>query len=155
MPFLSPLPLDSTHKALLKLTPSVAAVAEAAVAVVVVVAVHETQVPRTATDGDGKVDQDGGNGTMRRRQMDCRPLHVPSETGGNVTRRLEMFAVGDAPVAVAETATAVGNGAPVGGAPTRVESGGRCCRSFAAGPDKPMTMLGCCHHWCHWSRQSC
>lgn len=71
-------------------------------------------------DGDGKADRDGGN----ERQVDCRPLHVPSETDGNVTRRLEMFAVGDAPVAAVANAAvaAVGNGAPVGDAPTRVES---------------------------------
>lgn len=71
--------------------------------------VHGTKVRlRSTKDGDGTVDREGGG--------NCRPMHVPSATGGNVTKRLEMFAVGDA------LAVAVGNGAPVGGAPTRVES---------------------------------
>lgn len=103
---------------------------------------HGTKVRRPTRGGDGNVDRDGGNVT---RQMDCRLLHVPNETDGNVTRRLEMFAVGDALVAIA---VAVGNGAPVGGAPTRVESGVRCCKSFAAAPDKLRTMLRC-FHWCY------
>lgn len=81
---------------------------------------HGTTVRNSTLGGDGIVDQDGGNVT---RKMDCRLLHVPSGTGENVTRRLEVFAVGDALVAAAlATAAAVGNGAPVGGAPTEVES---------------------------------
>lgn len=96
--------------------------------------VHGTKVRlRSTKDGDGTVDREGGG--------NCRPMHVPSATGGNVTKRLEMFAVGDA------LAVAVGNGAPVGGAPTRVESDVRCCRSFAVAPGKPMKTLHCCFHW--------
>lgn len=100
--------------------------AVAAAAVAAAVAVHVRKRRMSVTDGDGEADQDDGN----ERQMHFRPLHVTSEIDGNVTIRLEMFAVGDAPViAVASAAVlAVGNDAPVGDAPTRAESGGRCYR---------------------------
>lgn len=90
-----------------------------------------------AADGEGIV-ADGGNV-----MWDLRPMHVPSATDGIVTKRLEMLAEDDAPVAVAAAATAVGNGAPVGDAPTRAESGARCYKWFAAVLDKRRMMMLC------------
>lgn len=83
--------------------------------------------------------------------------HVTPRANVMSTERSVAFAGDGEEVAAAAVAVvAVGNGAPVGDAPTRAESDGRCCKSFAAGFDTPKLpppkMTTMTRYCCYWVR---
>uniref|UniRef100_A0A8D8NPT0 (northern house mosquito) hypothetical protein n=1 Tax=Culex pipiens TaxID=7175 RepID=A0A8D8NPT0_CULPI len=141
--------------------PSAVASAEAAAdAAVVVVGVDVARVPTMTTrTQDGGMDGNGEGAAGGRTVPGLNRRVTPRANVMSTERSVAFAGDGEEVAAAAAAVVAVGNGAPVGDAPTRAESDGRCCKSFAADFDTPkllpprtttMTRYCCCWVRC-WS----